>query len=646
MNRPLSLQSIFTSQSRSRTFFRVISYVILAGMAIVMLMPLLWLLNGSLQPSWQINANPVIWLPREWKAIPAGTTGRSLLLWWATPPGGSKPQEVIQVGARRYTTVIDPTRVSGLVSVPKDALSAANPQRVDGVQLNLREWSATEGKIQVVALARDPKNENNLIVAPLSGLTGAFAQQPLDVVNQGKMKPAAVGSFELDARTFADGKQLLVVGPESELAVVGPPRTAANAILVQSDRLSGKEFINVGQTQLATYTVEGQPPDARYTAIVQEKWQPILPQDLVASNGLLVKIGQLSSEKETQVINGLNMEVRTYTPDGGQPQPVAVLVPGSDEFLVMPLDRMSTLKASPVSNLVEPGSADRGTMTYRVKEDFEENGVIVPMALVGELQDLSLVVPQSDVTDAFDTPPESMSRSTRVLPNLDGYKKVLALKLSGVPFYMFFVNSGFLVLMNIIGHLFSCTLVAYAFARIRAPGKNVLFIILLGTMMVPGTILTLPTHLVFRDLGALGTMIPLWVRSFFGNAFLIFVLRQFFMTIPYEMDEAAILDGANRMQVLTQIILPLSKAALATVTIFTFWWHWNSFLDPLIYITSQKQFTITLAMNTFNQQYSRSAGYYDRILSGAVLSLLPMVLIFILAQRYFIEGIQMQGLKG
>ncbi len=163
------------------------------------------------------------------------------------------------------------------------------------------------------------------------------------------------------------------------------------------------------------------------------------------------------------------------------------------------------------------------------------------------------------------------------------------------------------------------------FARLRAPGKNVLFVLLLGTMMIPGTIVLLPTYLVFRDLGLLGTMAPLWIRSFFGNAFLIFVLRQFFMTIPFELDEAAVLDGAGRMQILLRVILPLSQPALATVAIFTFWWNWNSFLEPLIYLTSQKYFTVTLALNSFNQQYARSAGYYDRILAGSVLSLVPMV---------------------
>jgi ABC-type glycerol-3-phosphate transport system permease component len=163
--------------------------------------------------------------------------------------------------------------------------------------------------------------------------------------------------------------------------------------------------------------------------------------------------------------------------------------------------------------------------------------------------------------------------------------------------------------------------------------------------MVPGTIVVLPTYIVFQKMGLLGTMVPLWIRSFFGNAFLIFVLRQFFMTIPLDLDEAATLDGASRLQILWRVILPLSRPAVATIAIFTFWWTWNSFLDPLIYITRQQQFTITLAMNTFNQQYARSAGYYDRVLAGSVLTLLPMVIIFILAQRQFIEGIQMQGLK-
>jgi multiple sugar transport system permease protein len=324
---------------------------------------------------------------------------------------------------------------------------------------------------------------------------------------------------------------------------------------------------------------------------------------------------------------------------------VAILIPGSTEFLVISTEFIDKLYAAPISDLVEPGSVNIGTLTYRVQEDLERGGTIIPSALVGEIQDLALIVPTTGVTNAYDILPSSLERSTHVKLNFTGYKRVLNLKLSETPFWRFFVNSGYVVVMNVIGHFVSCTLVAYGFARFRARGKNILFVILLGTMMIPGTIVILPTYLVFVHLGLLGTMIPLWIRSFFGNAFLIFILRQFFMAIPYELDEAAILDGANRLQVLFKVIIPLSKPALATMGIFTFWWYWNSFMDPLIYITDSKYYTITLALSKFNDLYSRSAGYYDRILAGAVLSLLPIVIVFIFAQRYFIEGIQMQGLK-
>ncbi|MCJ7661606.1 MAG: carbohydrate ABC transporter permease, partial [Anaerolineales bacterium] len=330
----------------------------------------------------------------------------------------------------------------------------------------------------------------------------------------------------------------------------------------------------------------------------------------------------------------------------GDPFEVVVLIPGSYEFIVIPSEHMDKLYAGQISKLIEPGSENISTITYRVQEDFELDGRVVPSAIIGDIQELSLIVPSTVVDDAFDIPPDQLERSTRIKFNTRGYQRVLNLKISGVPFWRFFINSGYVVLMNTIGHLISCTLVAYGFARLRAPGKNLLFVILLGTMMVPYTIIALPTYIIFRDMGLLGTMVPLWIRSFFGNAFLIFLLRQFFMAIPYELDEAAILDGASRFQVLTKVIVPLSKPALATLGIFTFWWYWNSFLDPLIYINQQKYFTITLALNSFNQMFSGSAGMYDRILAGSVLTLLPMVIIFIFAQRYFIEGIQMQGLKG
>lgn len=640
-----SLRAIASSKSRMGSLAGLLSYLLLAGMAIVMLLPLLWLINGSFQPGWQINANPVVWIPREWNSVLAGDTGRKLLLWWATSAGGQREQ-VIQIGARRYTTTVDVSQVKAAQSVPKSQLTSARAAEIDGIPINVRDWNSPQGILKVVALARDPQQEDNLIVAQDRALQGALAELPLDQVNKGKLEPASVAGFQLDARRISGGRQLLALGPESELVVVGSPQIAGQARLIQAKRLGKKEFVQVGQTQLAIYPVEGEPEDYRAIVLVQENWQPLLEQSYVAKNAFIAGADRLSPKGETQTLNGLYVNVRQYTPpEGGNPFDVAILIPGSSELLVMPMAKMDRLFAGPISDLVEPGSVNLGTLTYRVQEDLEKDGQITPSALVGDIQDLALIVPSNVVKNAYDILPGKLERSTRIKLTTTGYERVLNLKLAGVPFWRFFLNSGYVVLMNMIGHLISCTLVAYGFARLRAPGKDPLFVILLGTMMVPGTIVTLPTYLIFRDLGLLGTMVPLWVRSFFGNAFLIFVLRQFFLSIPYELDEAAILDGASRLQVLLRVILPLSQPALATVGIFTFWWHWNSFLDPLIYIGQQKYYTITLALNSFNQLYSRSAGYYDRILAGSVLSLLPMVLIFIFAQRYFIEGIQMQGLK-
>lgn len=644
MKSSLSLKTITGSKKRTQQAVRSGSYFILTSMAIVMLLPLLWLINGSFQPGWQINADPVIWIPREWNAVKAGNTGRDLLLYWATNPSGEE-EEVIQIGARRYTAVADASQIGTLISVSKDQLSDPLPSDVGGIVLNLREWNSPNGIRQVVAVARDTENDDNLIVIEAEGLAGLLSQQPLDEVNRGELSKVVVSGVELNTRGMEDGTQYLILGPEAEMAVVGSPEIVKDARLIQSDLLGKKEYIDVGETQLSIYPVEGEAEDFRAVVVVEENWQPLMAQSVVAEHGFIATIEELS-EGEIKEYNGIKMNVRAYTPpDGDAPHEVVVLIPGSFEFLVIPVEQMDKLYAGPISRLIEPGRATISTITYRVQEDFEVDGEVVPSAIIGEIQSLSLIVSSDVVENAYDIPPDQLERSTHIKLNTRGYQRVLNLKLAGVPFWRFFLNSGYVVVMNTIGHMVSCTLVAYGFARLRARGKDVLFIVLLGTMMVPYTIITLPTYIIFRDMGLLGTMIPLWIRSFFGNAFLIFVLRQFFLTIPYELDEAAILDGASRLQVLFRIIIPLSKPAIATLGIFTFWWYWNAFLDPLIYINQQEYYTITLALNSFNQQYARSAGYYDRILSGAVLSLLPMVIIFVFAQRYFIEGIQMQGLK-
>ncbi len=226
---------------------------------------------------------------------------------------------------------------------------------------------------------------------------------------------------------------------------------------------------------------------------------------------------------------------------------------------------------------------------------------------------------------------------------LDGYRAALQSKLGDTTFPTFFRNSFILVALNIIGHILSCVVVAYAFARLRAPGKNFLFIVLLATMMLPFPVTLVPMYEIFRDLGMVNTLFPLFIRSFFGNAFLIFMLRQFFMAIPRELEEAARIDGANVLQIIWNVIVPLSKPAIATVVIFTFWWTWNSFLEPFIYLSSPDLFPVSVGLNFFKDQYGTI--FFDRMIAASVMSMVPMLVIFFFAQRYFIEGIQLQGMK-
>lgn len=636
-----------SSIQASRRASKVFSYILLTVASLVMVMPLLFIVNGSLQPEWQINANPVVWLPQQWLTVEAGNTNRYLYKYWLKNADGRKI-EVIQVGVRSYTTVVDVTRLTTFESVPRSELTEAVPTVSGGIKVNERTWKKPDGSSEsVVAMARDLNNDQNLLVVPASQLAGALYQYPLDVVNQSQTSTVTISGVDLNANILPDGRKGLAIGPSDDLWVVAPPSIAAKSEMVPVPKLGNKTFQSFGQTQLAVYPIQGQPETAHFINMAQESWQPLLPENVVQEHGILAKESELSADQAPETFNQVKMTTRIFTPATGSPQKVAILFANSMESLVIPTQYLTSLTAAPYTGLVEPGSVETGTITYRVKTDFQlPNGSTSPMALVGDMQDFAIMIPASALTTAYDTRPADLTRSTAFHIYLDGYIKVLNLKLQGVPFWRFFLNSLYLVIMNTIGYFFSCVVVAYGFARIRARNKNVLFVILLGTMMVPGTILVLPTYLIFRDLGLLGTMVPLWIRSFFGNAFLIFLLRQFFMTIPYELDEAAYLDGANRFQILTKIILPLSRPALATVGIFTFWWTWNSFLDPLIFTTKQEYYTITLALNSFNQLYGAgTSGYYDRVLSGAVLALLPMVILFIFAQRYFIEGIQMQGLK-
>lgn len=197
--------------------------------------------------------------------------------------------------------------------------------------------------------------------------------------------------------------------------------------------------------------------------------------------------------------------------------------------------------------------------------------------------------------------------------------------------------------VNMIGTLLSCTWVVYGFARFKFPGRDFLFLLLLTTMMLPAQVTMIPLFILFRELNWLNTFFPLIVPAFFGNAFFIFLLRQFFMTIPTELDDAAKIDGCSYVGIWWRILLPLSKPALATVAIFTFIGTWNDFLLPLIYLNDQNKFTLTLGLATFRGLYDTQWGY---LMAASIVVLLPCLVVFFLAQRSFVEGITFSGLQG
>lgn len=213
-----------------------------------------------------------------------------------------------------------------------------------------------------------------------------------------------------------------------------------------------------------------------------------------------------------------------------------------------------------------------------------------------------------------------------------------------VPFYVYVVNTLVITFNATLGTVLTSSLAAFAFARLRFPARNFMFLLVISTMMLPGAVTLIPRFLIFRYLGWLDTFLPLIVPYWFGGtAFSIFLLRQFFMNIPRELDEAARMDGASSLQIFWSVILPLSGSALATVTIFQVLGHWNEFLDPLIYINSMEKYTIALALRTFQNIRSQRVNY---LMAISLLQVLPVLLLFFSAQKYFIRGIQLSGLSG
>jgi len=212
-----------------------------------------------------------------------------------------------------------------------------------------------------------------------------------------------------------------------------------------------------------------------------------------------------------------------------------------------------------------------------------------------------------------------------------------------IPFGLYTLNTLKIAIPAVFGTLLSCSLVGYGFSRIRAPGRDYFFYVMLATMMVPWAVTMVPVFVMFKALGWTGTYLPLIVPSFFGNAYYIFLFRQFFLTIPMELSDAAVVDGCSHLGILWRIILPLAKPILVTVALFRFNAAWSDYLAPLIFLQRQEQFTIALGLTHF---LDRDRPLWNLAMAATTVAVVPVLAIFLFAQRSFIEGITLTGMKG
>jgi multiple sugar transport system permease protein len=220
--------------------------------------------------------------------------------------------------------------------------------------------------------------------------------------------------------------------------------------------------------------------------------------------------------------------------------------------------------------------------------------------------------------------------------------------LTTVPFMLWSYNSLVVVGLSTLGTVLSASLVAYSFARFRYRGRDTIFMITLGTLMLPAQVTLIPQFVLFHQLGWINTLYPLWIPSWFGGgAFAIFLLRQFILSLPKELDEAALIDGASYFRIFWQILLPLCKAVVATIAVISFIGSWNDFVNPLIYLQLPEKFTLAVGLNYFKNQPELGGEPTQHLLMAAsVMVIAPIILLFFATQRYFVQGIVLSGIKG
>src|SRR5215207_11326924 len=282
----------------------------------------------------------------------------------------------------------------------------------------------------------------------------------------------------------------------------------------------------------------------------------------------------------------------------------------------------------------------------------EINGQTEPLFQVtvdGQIREMALIKNRPEGKGLFVDPRDPNTTYELViaeqtpLQHLEVHLENYPEALRKMKFNKLLVNTLLVTFLGMAGMLFSCSLVAYGFSRFRAPWLNILFILLLSTIMLPNQVRLIPTYVFFNKLGWVDTMLPLIVPQFFANAYDVFLLRQFFMTIPLELDDAAKIDGASPLQTLLYIILPQARPALIAVGIFHFLYAWNDFYEPLIYLHSRENWTLAVGLQTFDALYTINT---HLIMAVSVLMIVPPILLFFLSQRIFTQGVVFTGIKG
>lgn len=238
------------------------------------------------------------------------------------------------------------------------------------------------------------------------------------------------------------------------------------------------------------------------------------------------------------------------------------------------------------------------------------------------------------ISEIFESPPRAFPH----VPQWHNYVDVFSI----MPFGRYYFNSLLIVVVNVIGALFANTVIAFGLARLRFKGRRLMFSLSIATLMMPTSITLIPTFIEWHFLRGINTFLPLTVPAFFGNALFIFMLVQFFRTIPPDFDEAAFIDGAKYPQILVHIIIPITRPALAVVAIFTFLGSWNDYLGPLLYLNQREKYTLALGLQSMLSQYTSD---WHLLMAAASLVMAPLIILFFLAQKSFIEGLTMGGIK-